>query len=114
ERHPQLLLVHVFVATRFTGEPTETDEMTPQWFSVDGGEPGLPSIPYDSMWADDRIWLPLVLTGASVEGYFLFSGESLVKHELTRREASFDADAALQRPVSVPQGAIAIDLQPLA
>lgn len=47
-------VVHVFVAERWTGEPVETDEMKPAWFSTD-------AIPFEKMWADDQHWLPLVL-----------------------------------------------------
>jgi 8-oxo-dGTP pyrophosphatase MutT (NUDIX family) len=47
---------HVFVAEEWEGEPVETEEMRPQWFTI--GE-----IPYASMWADDPLWVPLVLEG---------------------------------------------------
>lgn len=47
---------HIFTATQWQGEPAETDEMRPQWFSHS-------AIPYDSMWADDRLWLPFILAG---------------------------------------------------
>ena len=30
------------------------------------------------MWEDDQYWLPQVLNGESVDGYFQFSGERLV------------------------------------
>lgn len=47
---------HIFHVTEFSGEPIETEEMEPDWFSYD-------SIPYKQMWVDDGHWLPLVLTG---------------------------------------------------
>lgn len=31
EGHPELLEVHVFRATRFEGEPRESEEMAPRW-----------------------------------------------------------------------------------
>lgn len=34
--------VHVYEALNFSGEPKETEEMKPQWFTED-------NIPYDSM-----------------------------------------------------------------
>jgi mutator protein MutT len=43
--------IHIFSCTEWSGEPVETAEMRPQWFD-------LPAIPYDSMWPDDRLWLP--------------------------------------------------------
>ena len=58
--------VHVFFVTSWEGEPTETEEMKPQWFP-------LSAIPYDEMWVDDRHWLPIVLKGQSVTASFTFS-----------------------------------------
>ena len=67
--------VHIFVASQFTGTPTETDEALPLWFSKD-------DIPYHEMWADDIIWLPRVLNGESVDGCFLFDKDTLLEHEV--------------------------------
>ena len=44
--------VHVFYATAWSGEPTESDEMAPAWFDV-------AALPFDRMWADDRVWCAL-------------------------------------------------------
>lgn len=49
----------VYICKSWEGEPTETEEMRPQWFDLD-------KIPYDEMWPDDRTWLPLVLEGKHV------------------------------------------------
>jgi 8-oxo-dGTP diphosphatase len=67
--------VHVFVATDMTGEPHETDEAVPCWTDRD-------AIPWDRMWADDRLWLPHVLAGCDVDGRFVFDGEAMLDHEL--------------------------------
>jgi len=67
--------VQVFIAHAYSGEPQETDEAIPLWFDRD-------SIPFDQMWADDRIWLPHVLAGKSVDGRFLFSGDKLLEHDV--------------------------------
>ena len=67
--------VHVFVSNRFDGEPTETDEAIPLWFKRS-------EIPYAEMWADDRIWLPRVLDGATVTGKFIFSNDIMLGHEV--------------------------------
>jgi len=67
--------VHVFVSTRFEGDPIETDEALPMWVKI-------ADIPYAEMWADDRIWLPRVLDGASVNGKFIFSKDILLGHEV--------------------------------
>lgn len=58
--------VTLFSAAEFSGNPHETDEMRPQWFSFD-------AIPYEAMWPDDSHWLPLVLAGKNVHGEFYFS-----------------------------------------
>src|SRR3989338_7850236 len=63
--NPDILEVHVFRVDRFTGEPQETEEMRPQWFPVEG-------IPYDTMWPDDKYWVPLFLEGKQFQGKFLF------------------------------------------
>jgi len=65
--------VGIFVAEQFNGVPTETGEAVPLWFDVD-------AIPYDEMWADDRIWLPRVLAGENVDGQFLFDGDEMLDH----------------------------------
>lgn len=47
---PNLHLPHaVFGVTQFSGTPTESDEMAPQWFSHQ-------DIPFHQMWADDVHW----------------------------------------------------------
>lgn len=62
-------VVHVFVAECWRGEPAETDEMKPLWFSTD-------AISFDQMWADDQHWLPLVLQGKRVQAAFTFNGDN--------------------------------------
>ena len=58
-------LVHVYFASKWDGEPRESDEMRPKWFSVQ-------KIPYKSMRVDDEIWLPKVLKGEKVIATFIF------------------------------------------
>lgn len=57
--------VCVFLVDQWEGEPTETEEMKPQWFEVS-------EIPFASMWPDDTHWLPKVLQDIPVKGDFLF------------------------------------------
>lgn len=59
------LHIHVFMAHAWNGEPCESDEMCPEWFS-------LTDIPYQRMWVDDQHWLPQVLAGKAVEGEVWF------------------------------------------
>jgi len=65
------LLGYVFSASDILGEPAETDEALPLWTPVD-------AIPYDEMWADDRIWMPWLLDGLRFEGRALFDGDAML------------------------------------
>ncbi|HJO02999.1 MAG TPA: NUDIX domain-containing protein [Acidobacteriota bacterium] len=67
--------VRVFRGEHYAGEPRETDEATPLWFPLD-------AIPYTEMWADDILWLPLLLQGKRFTGRFVFSGDALLDHRL--------------------------------
>jgi 8-oxo-dGTP diphosphatase len=69
------LEAHLFVAQAFEGELRETDEAIPVWCS-------LSALPFDRMWADDRLWLPHVLAGTTVSGRFVFDGDAMLDHEL--------------------------------
>lgn len=53
------------------GEPIETEEVAPRWFARG-------AIPYAEMWADDPLWLPIVLRGVPVRGHFLYDGPNSV------------------------------------
>jgi len=65
------ILCHVYRSDDFTGIPTETEEAIPLWVNVS-------EIPYDQMWADDRLWLPLFLAGTPFLGRFVFEGDTLL------------------------------------
>jgi mutator protein MutT len=60
EKH---LNVAVFFCDKWQGEPSESDEMKPQWFDRR-------LIPFDKMWPDDQHWLPLVLNNRLVKASF--------------------------------------------
>ncbi|MBP7950487.1 MAG: 8-oxo-dGTP diphosphatase [Verrucomicrobiales bacterium] len=70
---------HVFRATKFRGEAVETDEAIPRWTPVD-------AIPYQEMWADDALWLPLLLQRRKFQAWFEFDDETMLSHEV--RETS--------------------------
>lgn len=77
---PDILQVHVFKADNFFGEPTESEEMRPQWWHVD-------DIPFDEMWPDDIHWIPLLLDGKKFIGRFLFdSSDTIIEQELNETE----------------------------
>jgi 8-oxo-dGTP diphosphatase len=65
----------VFAAETFRGTPRETAEARPFWCPVD-------SLPYEEMWADDRLWIPHLLAGKAFRGYFLFHGDQMLTHRL--------------------------------
>ena len=74
---PTLMHVHVFVAEEWSGEPVESEEMAPQWFSYE-------NIPYDSMWSDDVYWLPSVVDGKKISADFkLDVSDAIVSHTIT-------------------------------
>lgn len=68
--------VFVYRADDCDGEPRETAEAIPLWTPLD-------ALPFDEMWADDRLWLPDVLEGRSVDGAFVFDGDALLDHTLS-------------------------------
>ncbi len=77
---PTLMHVHVFVGTEWKGDPAESEEMAPRWFSTD-------SIPYDSMWPDDPYWLPLIIDGKEVSADFkLDETDTIISHTVTEVE----------------------------
>ena len=65
----------VFTASGCVGEPRETDEAIPVWVRAD-------CIPYARMWADDPLWLPLLLAGRRFSGRFVFDGDRMLDHDL--------------------------------
>jgi 8-oxo-dGTP diphosphatase len=67
----------VFTAGDFEGTPTETDEAIPLWFKLD-------ELPYGRMWADDKLWMPLMLAGRKFDGRFIFDGETMLDAEVTK------------------------------
>lgn len=69
------LTAHVFTATGYRGTPRETDEAVPLWAPVD-------AIPFERMWADDALWIPLLLAGRRFDGRFVFDGERMLDHAL--------------------------------
>ena len=68
--------VSLFVASEWQGEPAESEEMKPKWFSFD-------EIPYESMWPDDIHWVPHILAGEKVEADFLFGeGDKILDYSV--------------------------------
>ena len=70
--------IHVWVykTEKFDGTPTESVEAKPLWVSLD-------EIPYEQMWEDDRIWLPMLLRGEKFQGRWIFDGDTMLDYELS-------------------------------
>ncbi len=65
----------VYLTACFTGEPRETAEAKPQWYPAD-------ALPYDEMWEDDRLWLPMLLAGKRFEGNVQVTGERVTAQSI--------------------------------
>lgn len=77
---PWHMYVYAYLCDEWQGEPTESEEMAPEWFSLD-------EIPYDKMWQDDEFWLPMVLSGDKVTGMFTFDeNDKLLSHSVMVQE----------------------------
>lgn len=61
-------IAEVFVATDFSGEPVESDEVIPRWFAST-------ELPFDGMWDDARYWVPAVLAGQRVIADVTFAAD---------------------------------------
>ena len=62
-------LVHVFLATTWSGEPTESVEMKPVWYPIT-------TLPFAAMWQDASHWLPLILAKKSIQATFTFADDN--------------------------------------
>lgn len=69
---PWRMITHTYLCTDWNGEPTESEEMKPQWFAQS-------DIPYTQMWDDDIVWLPLVLAGKLLETRFEFNADEQMR-----------------------------------
>jgi 8-oxo-dGTP diphosphatase len=67
--------VYIYRAGDYEGTPAETSEAIPIWVDDD-------KIPYEEMWEDDPLWVPLLLAGKRFEGRFIFDKELMLDHEL--------------------------------
>jgi 8-oxo-dGTP pyrophosphatase MutT (NUDIX family) len=56
----------VFVTRQWEGEPIESEEMRPQWYTIN-------DLPFGEMWIDDPYWVPLVLAGKKIKAEFHFN-----------------------------------------
>ena len=69
--------IHVWVyrTEHFEGVPTESEEAKPLWVPLD-------AIPYEQMWEDDAIWIPMLLRRERFQGRWIFDGDVMLDYEL--------------------------------
>ena len=70
--------VYVFRASGCDLEPEETEEAAPIWTPVE-------RIPYQEMWEDDELWLPLVLRGRQFSGRFIFDRDRMLDYQVEEK-----------------------------
>lgn len=75
-----IMNVNVYTCYDFDGEASESDEMRPIWVSTD-------SIPYETMWPDDKFWLPTVLRGKKFLARYTFDDddETIIDGEMNEQ-----------------------------
>ena len=75
----EYVTMQVFVADAWEGEPDESEEMNPAWFTIE-------KIPYEEMWADDIYCLPYVLAGEKPTGHFALNPAGEITSQSVQRE----------------------------
>lgn len=73
ENELKKMMVHIFTATEWDGEPTETDEMKKiAWHKID-------NLDYDKFLSADRLFIPQILAGKCVKGLIEYNNDWSVK-----------------------------------
>ncbi len=69
--------IHVWVyrTRQFEGVPTESREAEPLWVRQD-------QIPYEQMWEDDQLWLPMLIRGERFESRWIFDGDTMLDYDI--------------------------------
>ncbi len=69
-------LVNVYFCDEWEGEPSESEEMIPKWFSIN-------DMPLSQMWPSDALWLLDLIAGKKLKGNFsLGSSDQVLEHSL--------------------------------
>lgn len=79
------LRCHVFRADGCDGTACETDEAVPMWTPVE-------QIPFERMWQDDRLWIPLMLDRTLFEGRFLFDDDAMLGYEIDQLQKQISSN----------------------
>ena len=59
----------VFLTHDWQGEPSESDEISPQWYPV-------AQLPVERMWADAEHWLPAMISGRRIAVWFELAADN--------------------------------------
>ena len=79
-----LVNMHIYVAENYEGSPEETEEMQPVWFETS-------KIPFSRMFPDDSYWLPEILKGNNVTGFFKYDiNLNTLEHEVNVTTENFN------------------------
>ncbi len=73
---------HAYIALEWENEPIESDEMFPEWFSLD-------ALPLDKMWVSDSLWLLDALAGYPQRGTVHFNENGSVVETSEFQPADF-------------------------
>lgn len=63
------MYVHAFVVQKWHGEPSESEEMKPEWFHPS-------EIPFEKTWADSKHWWLRILSGEKIRGEFIYKTDA--------------------------------------
>lgn len=66
--------VYAFFSEKWEGEIVESEEMNPDWFSIN-------KIPFENMWRGDKNWLLEVLNNKLVKAYITFGDNHVLEKE---------------------------------
>lgn len=75
--------VFAFLSEKWEGEPSESEEMNPDWFLVK-------DIPFNKMWPDDIFWLPKVLENNILKAQFTFGDNDIIESQNIEIVNDFD------------------------
>jgi len=78
----QLFECHVFLARDWEGEPSESEEMKPRWFSIS-------QLPFAEMWVADSKWIHLILAGKKLEAEVNFNTDGSEVKNFSYQERQF-------------------------
>ena len=75
---------YVLLVKDFKGKVRDTEEMDNfQLYPFK-------NLPFDNMWAGDNLWMPLVLSGKTIEAVVVFNADGTVVKDFSYKEVEFD------------------------